>query len=155
MNKVIAIDPGGTTGVAAWNGVHFRSWEIPGGLLPAIQQIKTLLIPPCAALIYEKFEISASTVRTDLTDAYTALYINGAALVAACEAGVRIREQRPKDKAFANSNNWAALRAIDWYSTEGDGHRNDAAAHLLKYLTDTRQLPDFMLSKIVDMELGL
>jgi len=154
MNKIIAVDPGGTTGIAAWNEHTCRTWEVSGGLLAGVRAVRELL-QPGDTLIYEKFEIMASTVKTDLDDAYTALYINGALLVAAADAGVRIIEQRPKDKLFANSHNWAALRAVEWYSTQGDGHCNDAAAHLLKHLVDTRQLPDSMLSKIVDMELGL
>lgn len=151
MNKVVAVDPGKTTGIAAWNGVMMHSWEVPGGVLSGVRAVRHLL-DENTVLVYEKFEILASTVRTDLTDAYTTLYINGGLLVAAADAGCRVREHRPKDKAFGSDR---TLRAVGWYTREGDGHANDAARHLLKFLTDTRTLPTELFDKIIDMELGL
>lgn len=154
MKTVVSVDPGETTGIATWNGHYCRSWEVPNGLLAGVRAVRQLL-DYNTTLVYEKFEITTSTTRNDLTAAYTTLYINGGLLVAAADAGVLgVHEQRRMHKSFASANNWSTLKAVGWYDTNST-HANDAAAHLLKYLIDARELPDFMLSKIIDQELGL
>lgn len=153
MTRIVSVDPGATTGIATWSGHYCRTWEVPGGLIAGVNAVRELLDSE-TTLIYEKFEITASTVRKDLDDAYTTLYINGALRVAAADQNARVIEQRPKDKLFANSNNWALLRALEWHTTAGQGHANDAAAHLLTYLVDNRLLPDSLWSRIIDEELA-
>jgi len=155
--RLMAIDPGQTTGVALMDtDTGFRSLEVEGGLIPAVDSMRGILSrAQYDVLIYEKFEIHNSTTKTDLTDAYTALYINGNAIVLAAKLGIRVVEQRPKDKLFANSSQWRTLKAVGWYTPEGDGHANDAAAHLVKYMVDKHLLPDALFSKIIDSELSL
>lgn len=154
--NLMAIDPGKTTGIAAYVDGYFKSFEVEGGLISATDMLRGMLARVVYnVVIFEKFEIHASTTKTDLTDAYTALYINGNILTLGHKFGLAPVEQRPKDKLFANSNQWRTLKAVGWYETQGDGHCNDAAAHLLKYMVDKRILPDNLFSKIIDSELSL
>lgn len=156
--RLIAIDPGKKTGIAYFDTgtQYFYSFEIDGGLVRAVDTILDMLSRVrYDVLIYEKFEIHSSTVKTDLTDAYTTLYIVGNLITLANRFKVPLVEQRPSQKTFANGNHWATLKAAGWYETEGDGHRNDAAAHLLKYMMDGRLLSDALVTKIIDTEFEL
>lgn len=149
--RVVAVDPGLTTGVAVYEHGGFSSFEIPGGLLPAVACVRDLLTPN-AVLVFEKFVISSSTVKKDLTDAYTALYINGAIQVAAQERqALRVVTQTPAQKEWAKDS---FLKALGWYQVGLGGHANDAARHILKYLADSRTLPHELLTKIIDLELN-
>ena len=90
--------------------------------------------------------------------AYQALYINGAIQVAAQERECsRVVAQTPGAKEWATD---AFLKTVGWHRTGKDfgtpdaNDANDAARHLLKYLADSRQIPNDMLTKLIDLELN-
>lgn len=147
--RVLSVDPGKTTGWARWSHDEFDSGEILGGLHQASAFLEDM-IHYVDVFVFEKFVISSSTVKKDLTEAYTALYINGALQDLAFRYDTRIVTHTPGDKEWG----LPFLKAIGWHYVGGDGHANDAAAHLLKYMSDTRQLPNDLLTKIIDLELN-
>lgn len=130
--NVLAIDPGGTTGMAHLRKGGFDSWEIPGGLEGFAEH--WLMGTPARHhydfIVIEKFTIMASTLRK--TREYDALEIVGLVKATCHVHGPTLRLQTAtQGKSFGTD---AKLKALKWWDSSPGGHRNDAARHLVTFL---------------------
>lgn len=152
---IVSFDPGPSFGIATWDGKRHSAEQFTGTLTFAIEMLEEFLYRG-DELVIEKFVISGSTVKKDLKAAYPTLYMIGAAQVLAVQKGCsRVTLQTPSQREWAVQ----FLPALGWYRTGSEvgqpnaDDANAASAHLLKYLADTRQLPNELLTKIIDLEL--
>lgn len=122
---IVAVDPGGTTGVARIDTERpdsFASFEQPP--LEAIQTVE-LLLPGMSLLVIEDFRISGQTVKK--TRQYDALWSIGALRYLAWRQGVDVDMRLPSEREFATN---ARLKEVGWRNPSKGGHRDDAARHL-------------------------
>lgn len=141
--RVLAVDPGGVTGLALWdpqmfaphhgpNGYEpFGSWQVEGyeGAVRSLWDEVT-----CApdALVCEGFVIRSNTHKLDSGAFSHTTDLIGACRYLAHEHGVPFYRQTPAEaKAFASDEK---LRRLGWYNATPGGHANDAARHLLTFL---------------------
>jgi len=139
---ILAIDPGGTTGVA-WltmdseDGKHvFGSSEVDGGFDGFVNGFHDQLLNAflVVALVVEDFIINTGTVKkTQQTDPWAIIgYLRGWAL----RTNTMMALQTPATaKGFGTDTK---LKHLGWHRPSKGGHANDAARHLLVY---TRGLP--------------
>lgn len=152
---IISFDPGPSFGIATWDGKQHKAFQFTGTLHSAMHTLRSFLLED-AQLVIEKFVISSSTIKKDLHGAYATLYQIGAAQELAYQTRCsRLTLQKPGEREWAVQ----FLPALGWYRTGSEvgqpdaDDANAASAHLLKYLADTRQLPNELLTKIIDLEL--
>ncbi len=158
--KVLAIDPGGTTGVAAYHGPGSgpTSFEIKGGLEGfAVWWLSTktcggedlhrYLPPAYDIIVIERFILSARTIKN--TPQYDALEIVGLVKATSHVHGPPVKLQTAAQaKSFATDEK---LKAMKWWDRSPGGHANDAARHLMTYLADTDQAFLQLLAKAIDL----
>ena len=129
---VLAVDPGGHTGLAWLLDRQFGSDVVPGGrfgfrtwFTKAIGEIATPLVVVC-----EDFIITSATARkTAQPDPYR--IIGWLELWCDQHAVPFVLQTPAQAKGFGTD---AKLKHLGWYCTGNGGHDNDAARHLLTYL---------------------
>lgn len=134
--RIIAMDPGGATGLAFYQtGVDwFRSCEMQG-FDDVARELQN-----CGADVFvvEGFKITARTHKLDQGAFEQTLDLIGACRAAALHSGAKFVRQYNTDKAFGTNDK---LHKLGWWSVGSEGHDNDAARHLLKYLASVRYTP--------------
>ncbi len=132
-----AIDPGGTTGWAAWDSENdgFVSGETTGRF-KFREQFDSFFMPSPPGhitFIIEDFTISARTVTTKLD--YSALRIIGYVELICEQYGYSLIWQRPAQiKSKATIGTDINLKKLGWYRAGHGGHANDAAKHVLVHV---------------------
>lgn len=128
--RVMAIDPGKTTGVAVFDGQRFDSYELDSSLEGDVQLCRAIQSLCPRVVICESFRITAQTAKN--TQAPWSLEQIGVVRLSSKIVGAKFVLQSPADaKGFSTD---AKLKAIQWYVSTPGGHRNDAARHLLAWL---------------------
>lgn len=131
--RFLAIDPGGTTGLALYDKGFFNSFEYRGTFSKQSHAISEILTEMNGwdAVICESFIITPNTgtLGSDEQKYYPLMLI-----------GV-IRHywsdtvmQTPARRKWASPDK---LKKLGWWNPSKGNHRNDAAAHLLTYLGTT------------------
>lgn len=152
---IIAIDPGLTTGVAAYrhtgipwlNGERFSSGQVEGRFhfYKAFNTMVAWGLP--IIVVMERFTITPATAKKSPQP--DPIYIIGAIERQADDLGFPFYFQTPSDAmSFATDDK---LKLVGFWN-RGKGHANDAARHMLKFLIHKR--PDNggneLLEKIVE-----
>ncbi len=138
--KIVAIDPGKTTG---WAEFDTDTPEIIRcGEIGELVNLRTFLLrwftvssKDEVRVVIEDFTISQRTIKTALD--YTALRIIGWAVIEGEFWDVPPVLQLPMRKTFASDD---ILKQVGWYRPSKGGHQNDALRHLLYYLLMNHQL---------------
>lgn len=135
MATVVAVDPGGTTGIAVWSpGLGLSLREIK----PAAQAVDWLAQVASHGLaktfVVERYVITPATAK--MSQQHDALEITGALKYLARKHGHSIVIQTPAEaKKFSTD---AKLKNVGWYEKslgQGfEGHARDASRHLLLFL---------------------
>ena len=142
---ILSIDPGKVTGVALYDSYNnvFETWEIAGRY-----ELRRWMDYPNAwgssygEIVAEDFIISQRTIKT--TPQKDPLRIIGWLDMVCEENRVPFTLQTAAQaKSFSTD---AKLRHLGWFTSEGEGHANDAARHLLAYLarTDPKRVAELM-----------
>lgn len=126
--KIIAVDPGGTTGMAHWSDTAalpgLQWWEQIDRWQSAVDQI--LLRKP-DVVVCESYHITARTLK--LARSYDALYMIGALEHYAHLGHFKLDMQPPSARTFATPKK---LERLGWRPT-GD-HATQATRHLVVWL---------------------
>lgn len=130
--RIIAIDPGGTTGVATWGDDGLAaSQDTPDEVLDYLADALAGRFAEDGRpglVVCESFTISGATLKMSRGGSNTALETIGAARYLCRRAGVEFRLQSPAEaKGFSTDEK---LRRIGWLPGLPD-HARDAARHLL------------------------
>ena len=147
--RVLAVDPGGTTGLALYDSnlyaphykgglpVEFDSWQTPDYDSTVNSIIGESL--GLDAIVCEGFHIRGNTHKLDAGAFSQTTDLIGACRFVASEKGIPFIRQTPAQaKGFATDDK---LRTLGWYNPSKGGHQNDAARHLLVYLAGIRYAP--------------
>jgi hypothetical protein len=137
--RVLAVDPGGTTGIAFYEDGFFTSYQ-RDCYEDAVDSIVDCVRPPSLdALVCEGFHIRGNTHKLDAGAFSQTTDLIGACRFVASEKGIPFIRQTPAQaKGFATDDK---LRTLGWYNPSKGGHQNDAARHLLVYLAGIRYAP--------------
>ena len=131
MATVVAVDPGGTTGIALWSphlGLSMRE------LNPAAEAVDWLAnvldsSNPRRHVVVERYIITPATAK--MSQQHDALEIIGALKFLCRKYGHTLTMQTPAEaKAFSTD---AKLKNVGWYQP-GQGHARDASRHALLFL---------------------
>lgn len=118
--KILALDPGGTSGIATWTDGVFDSWE--SAPLDALRHIEAGDLDGVACESW----IPRPGIRTFQPEALESI---GAARYLCWRQGIPFKLQSPAEaKRFATNEKLAKL---GWRKPSPGGHRDDAARHLL------------------------
>lgn len=132
MTVIVAVDPGGLTGVALYSTEHprsFNSYEVQG--FDGLSRWFFGNITP-DVLVVERFLIRANTHKLDAGAFEETTDQIGLCRYVATTAGAEFVRQTPAEaKGFADNDK---LHRLGWYNGTRGGHANDAARHLLTYL---------------------
>ena len=137
---IVGVDPGKVSGVAVFDTItrEFEPYEIP--TWEAVGMVDTLLSHPrveMEAVVVEDYVITRETLKKTRGENWSMESI-GALRYLTQEHGIPLYEFTAHDsKAFGTDTK--LISAGWWYPTR-DGHQNDAARLLLKYLADTDRL---------------
>jgi hypothetical protein len=131
---IMAVDPGLATGWAILEvgEDYFNSGITEGGLLGFVSWVTNALAAPHTSfeVVVEKFTIMQSTAKKSRQ--MDALYLNGFLEGYCFLLGIPFtRHMVSNVKKFAPD---AKLKKLGWYRP-GAGHDNDAARHLLAYIS--------------------
>lgn len=133
MMNVVAVDPGGTTGIAAARFddgkiLAFASREFSDPM-EAVGHVDDLIMAygPDVDVAVERYTITPNTLKKSAQ--YDALYIIGAIMYVAREHGHSVTLQQPSAaKRFATNER---LNVVGWRNSTPGGHADDAARHAL------------------------
>lgn len=131
--RVLAIDPGGTSGFALYQTVpakHFESWAVEGQM-PAVERARMEMSKRVDILVVEEFKITAATGRKTRGGSNTAIEIIGALRWIAHARNIPFVIQTPSDALSFMTD--AKLKRLGLY-TPGPDHARDATRHLVLYL---------------------
>lgn len=132
--RVQAFDPGRMCGVAA----YYTDCE----LFETCEVATPTVMPDADVVVIEKYQVDGRTAK--LSQQPDALKQTGAIENTCKELGIPVVFQMPAvAKKFATD---PKLKALGWFRKTKDGHSNDAARHLLRYLVKENLLgrEDFM-----------
>lgn len=140
--NILAIDPGGTTGIAfvsfsdSEQPVVLHHEQIPNGLEGFIAWYKNNSgLHKWDIIVCENFTLRQSVKFPDLSP----VYIIGA--LEALESPRKIIYQSPSQKHLCDDNR---LKTMGMHKP-GNGHANDAIRHAIIYLRNKKHLPTLML----------
>lgn len=137
-----AFDPGRVCGVAVYDTmkqyyVNFGAYETP---TPAV-------LSDAHVVIVEKFQVDGRTAK--MSQQPDALKQIGAIEATCRELRIPVVFQMPSvAKKFSTDDK---LKALGWHNKTKDGHSNDAARHLLRYLVKSRLLGREEFTKLAAM----
>jgi hypothetical protein len=144
---VLAVDPGGTTGLAMWEDGTFRAWHEPR--LDAMRTVDILCGGRLDLMVFESFHLSQQTLKKSERDALDVIEFIGVGRFLAGEYHVAFETQSPSEaKAFTTD---AKLKALGWW-TKGLDHPRDATRHLVLALAKRRLLDLSLLARAGDVE---
>lgn len=143
MSRILAIDPGGTTGVAQ---IEYSPIDPPR--LSYIEQVESGLkgfldwyrgrAGSWDQIVCEDFVLRPSVKFPDLSP----VYIIGAIEASEYWNPIKPIYQSPSQKPLCNDN---ILKKMNFY-TAGKPHANDAARHGIIYLRSIRHMPTIQLA---------
>lgn len=143
--NIIAMDPGLVTGVATWENGRFESWEeTPRTCVYEYLRHNVYMYD---IVLIERYDISARTSK--LSSQMDALYLIGATEAFCYLESTKFIISGRDAKSFSTD---AKLKALGWYTPTKGGHANDAARHLLRYVSAT--LRDERILSILGREFG-
>lgn len=132
---LVAVDPGGTTGVAMYRSGglpryehNFTSGQVEGRaeFMDTFDEMVEMGVP--LIVVCESYTITGATAQK--SQQYDALYLIGALEHVCRKLGFPFELQTPAQaKSFSTDEK---LQAIGWYAP-GQGHANDAARHALRF----------------------
>ena len=135
---ILAVDPGGTTGVALHGGLPVSTYffEVPGGHLGFVDWFHTRTDTSGAYADHHLDIVCESFIPRPgaLTHQPDASYIIGYLKMWAHRKGMSFKLQSPAQAKSFSTN--AKLKAAGLYPV-GKGHAQDAARHLLVHLVST------------------
>ena len=146
--RVLAVDPGGTTGFALYDGgaqyeVH-DAWDKTGQMTALMQVESFLKGSGLDVLVCESFVISMGTMKKTREGSNTAIEIIGALRWLTWKHEVKFVTQSPADAASFMTPE--KLRALGWW-TKGSDHARSASKHLALYLVREKQIaPERLLT---------
>jgi hypothetical protein len=142
--NVVAVDPGGTTGLAQAAFYpdgrivedSFRSWERDP--FRAMREVEGMLEGRVLdAVVCERYTITPQTLKKSAQ--YDALYQVGILGYLARRYGVKVTLQQPSQAKRLATND--KLERIGWRRPSPGGHQDDASRHLLTYALSQRLMP--------------
>lgn len=132
--RILAVDPGGTTGIALKDFCCEPFNEAPGTWMPVgFQRTASLLeqkilYDECDLVVCERFTIGPSTRGKSTRGSNEAIELIGLTRYFCSKQDVPFEEQAPADAmSFVPDSR---LRMIGWYKT-GEDHQRDAMRHCL------------------------
>lgn len=129
MSSVVAVDPGGTTGIAVWSptfGLTLTEHKPDA----AVDWLANLSWGDRKHFVVERYIITPATAK--MSQQHDALEIIGALKYLARSHGHTLSLQTPAEaKAYSTD---AKLKTVGWYKP-GLPHARDASRHLLLYLS--------------------
>lgn len=134
---IVAIDPGGTTGIALLDSyAGFDSFQVEGSFEEQANALKyqlTALAPD--VVVCESFIITPNTGKLSSDEQkYYPLMLIGIIRCWCDTYELEYVAQTPSQRKFATDDK---LKRLGWYTPTKGGHANDAARHLLTYLANT------------------
>lgn len=141
----LAIDPGGTTGYAAFDRNRFESGQLAGNFEAQSHALNDLFfrVSP-AVVICETYTITERTAH--LSQQPEALMLIGLVRYFVSCAALKLVMQRPSQaKGFATDQK---LKALDWFYPTPGGHRNDSARHLLTWMATNAKFDNETLKRL-------
>lgn len=143
--KILAIDPGKTTGFALWGGADDIIRPLSGQVGPKIDLYRVVLEAQPDVVVCEDFtpRPGAHSVQKD------ALHVIGGleALILVGEIDAALHLQSPgQAKAFGTDDK---LRRLGWW-VKGQDHARDALRHLLTWLVTHPHAPDATRQALIE-----
>lgn len=129
--RIIAVDPGSTTGYAIHDSKYHRFMSEQAPAYLALTRVKHALdhdIPQTDLVVCESFHISAQTLKKTRAGSMDAIETIGALRYICRTRGIPFETQTPAERAFATN---ARLKQLGWRNPTPGGHADDAARHLL------------------------
>ena len=137
--RVLAVDPGGVTGLAVYLQGDFKSYERSDYAEAVDSMTDVLKYYEVGVAVCEGFVIRGNTHKLDSGAFSHTTDLIGACRLLCWQNGVTFVRQTPAQaKSFATDDK---LRRLEWYNRTEGGHANDAARHLLTYLAGVRYAP--------------
>lgn len=139
--RVLAVDPGGTTGFTFWQGsdsptdAEFRTWmdDDPHRVCDTVYD---MLYAGLDAVVCENFVIGAGTIKKSRKGSNTAIEIIGALRWLTTRWRCPYALQMPGDVTYIDD---AKLKRMGWY-TPGPDHARSSTRHLVHYLLSINAL---------------
>lgn len=133
--RVLALDPGKTTGLVEWSPKDFLITQVAGrfDLYDYIE-----LLPPFDIVVIENYVPRSGALSLQ----YDALYITGH-LEAECQRGMIpfYKQEVSAAKGWATD---AKLKKLGWW-VKGQDHARDALRHLMLFLCVSNKMPTVLL----------
>ena len=140
MKKLLALDPGKTTGMSIWGYsdstplTHIMHGQIAGGLDGFLEYFYARgVAAPFDVIVSESFVLDGRTPNPDVTP----LRIEGVLQAHAHRYGTLVRFQRNNFKAHV-TNDFLKRNSLYW---AGEPHAMDSARHALAYMKVSRHFP--------------
>lgn len=129
MATVVAVDPGGTTGIAVWSPDLGLSLREIAPASNAVDWLADIARGPKVTFVVERYIITPATAK--MSQQHDALEIIGALKFIARKYNHPLVMQTPAEaKKFSTD---AKLKTVGWYQP-GHGHARDASRHALLFL---------------------
>lgn len=140
--QVLAVDPGGTSGIALWSGGDTPPPVEERNPYETIEIVERWLqrVEENGVVVVERFTIGPQTLKNSRQ--YDAIEIIGALRYLSLKHGAEFVLQAPADAKRLMTND--VLRRLGWYVT-GRDHGRDALRHLGLYLISRRWLDPSLL----------
>lgn len=135
--KVLAVDPGGATGMAYWQDgppEEFSACTVAEPMRVLEMVRKYILEEKIDVLVCETFTISAGTAKKSREGSNTAIELIGAMRWLAYKGETPFVLQKPGDASGFCTD--AKLRNLGWW-TKGPDHARSATRHLVLYLASS------------------
>jgi hypothetical protein len=142
---ILWLDPGETTGWAAWDRGIFQSDQLgfqdTGWLIESTAKNDGSLL----SIGWEAFIISALTARKP--GSHWAIEVIGVARYFALVHGATILPAYPSSSLPKDTIRDRQLKSIGWHKP-GRTHANDAACHLMHYMLASRNMPSAIAKEL-------
>lgn len=142
--NVLAVDPGGTTGLATQRDGKWRAWMAPFEETGEAVQAE-LARGGWDLCVFENFIITAATLKKGRQGSQSLELIGVGRYLCKCY-GVPFETQNPSDAMSFSTDK--KLKALGWW-TKGPDHANAASRHLLLALARHKTLAAEQLEALV------